>query len=354
MRQLLSSWPPSMVSAKWTSQLSCESTLPMPAAMPPSAITVCALPSSDFVTTETEHPASAAAIAARMPAPPAPMTSTSVSMGMYGSLISSEHDVRVREDPGAKQMDVGVGDHDAEHAQPRPDRVAPVEDRGQRPHPVAPLAQRRRRVAVQAAARQVTERVAPECVARQEKDVDQHDAGADAHLHVAGVRVEEREEDVVPEKAGDDEHQVEEEPVQVVEEERELRLPAIPPVAHLPHRAGRRIPEEGPVVALSVVVAGGPEQERRAEHPQRRAHRPGDPEQRRVERREVRAELVDTTAEEGGPDRVRAEAGEDDDDGDRVQPPWRCPVEAVAEAGPGTGVRRRERGGRGTVHGAQS
>ena len=45
MRQLLTYWPPRMVSAKWTFQLSRSSTLASAAAMPPSAITVCALPS---------------------------------------------------------------------------------------------------------------------------------------------------------------------------------------------------------------------------------------------------------------------------------------------------------------------
>ena len=39
-----------MVSRKWTCQLSLELTLPMDAAMPPSAITVCALPNSDLQT----------------------------------------------------------------------------------------------------------------------------------------------------------------------------------------------------------------------------------------------------------------------------------------------------------------
>ena len=68
-----------MVSAKWTSQLSGESTLPMAAAMPPSAITVWALPSRDLLTTSVEQPASAAAMAARSPVPPAPTTSTSQS-----------------------------------------------------------------------------------------------------------------------------------------------------------------------------------------------------------------------------------------------------------------------------------
>ena len=52
----------------------------MAAAIPPSAMTVCALPSSDLVTTPTETPAADASIAARKPAPPAPMIRTSCSI----------------------------------------------------------------------------------------------------------------------------------------------------------------------------------------------------------------------------------------------------------------------------------
>ncbi len=79
MRQLLMYWPPRMVSLKCTFQLSRSSTLASEAAMPPSAITVCALPSSDLQTTPTVRPAPSvtAAMAARSPAPPAPITSTS-------------------------------------------------------------------------------------------------------------------------------------------------------------------------------------------------------------------------------------------------------------------------------------
>ena len=80
MRQLLRYWPPRIVSAKCTRQLSRSSTLPIAAAMPPSAITVCALPSSDLQTRPTLTPCAAASIAARKPAPPAPMTSTSCSI----------------------------------------------------------------------------------------------------------------------------------------------------------------------------------------------------------------------------------------------------------------------------------
>ena len=77
IRQLLSIFPPRMVSRKCTSQLSSGQRLPIAAAMPPSAITVCALPSSDLQTIAVLAPASWAAIAARRPAPPAPITTTS-------------------------------------------------------------------------------------------------------------------------------------------------------------------------------------------------------------------------------------------------------------------------------------
>ena len=66
-----------MVSRKWTCQLSFELALPIEAAQPPSAITVCALPNNDLVITATFWPRSLASITARKPAPPAPMTTTS-------------------------------------------------------------------------------------------------------------------------------------------------------------------------------------------------------------------------------------------------------------------------------------
>ena len=66
-----------MVSRKWTCQLSLELALPIDAAMPPSAMTVCALPNSDLQMIATRRPFSRASIAARRPAPPAPMTRTS-------------------------------------------------------------------------------------------------------------------------------------------------------------------------------------------------------------------------------------------------------------------------------------
>ncbi len=66
-----------MVSRKWTIQLSFGLTLPMAAAQPPSAMTVCALPNRDLERIAVRLPASRASIAARRPEPPAPITTTS-------------------------------------------------------------------------------------------------------------------------------------------------------------------------------------------------------------------------------------------------------------------------------------
>ena len=79
IRQLLRSLPPRMVSRKWTCQLSSFQTFPIAAAMPPSAMTVWALPRSDLQTRATRTPWRFASMAARSPAPPAPITITSYS-----------------------------------------------------------------------------------------------------------------------------------------------------------------------------------------------------------------------------------------------------------------------------------
>ena len=86
MRQLLRNFPPRMVSLKCTFQLSSGYTLPSEAAMPPSAMTVWALPSSDLHTRPVRAPSADAAMAARRPAPPAPMTSTSSSWVSYSDI----------------------------------------------------------------------------------------------------------------------------------------------------------------------------------------------------------------------------------------------------------------------------
>src|SRR4249919_1789182 len=89
----------------------------MAAAMPPSAITVCALPSKDLQIKPTETPLPAASIAARRPAPPAPMTRTSYENEFDAATVrrSSRHDGRQtapREQHVApvQAADAGVGE----------------------------------------------------------------------------------------------------------------------------------------------------------------------------------------------------------------------------------------------------
>ena len=77
IRQLFRNLPPRIVSRKCTCQLSFGFTLPMAAAQPPSAMTVCALPNSDLEMIAVFLPFSRASIAARSPEPPAPTTTTS-------------------------------------------------------------------------------------------------------------------------------------------------------------------------------------------------------------------------------------------------------------------------------------
>src|SRR5580704_3175763 len=220
-----------------------------------------------------------------MPAPPAPTTRTSHSMVSYGSEAAaiSEDDVRIDEDPGSQQMDVHIGD---DHAEPRPEGVALVERGYPLPRAVARLSQLRLRVAIESTTDEMAPRVTAERVPAQQDDVDEHDPGAESELHMT-VGCPEGQIHVVPEEARDDQHEIEEESVQIVEEERERRLAAVLAVAELADRARRRIPEERAVVRLPVVVAGGAKQERRPQHPERGADRTGRPDGRRVEGREI-------------------------------------------------------------------
>src|SRR5437762_2387186 len=108
----------------------------MAAAMPPSAMTVCALPSSDLQTRAVRAPWSEASMAARRPAPPAPMTTTSNSW-VSCSVMPSEHQPRVADDAGGDQPDIDVGKGHEDQADPGQQHVPGVEGRDLAPHPVA-------------------------------------------------------------------------------------------------------------------------------------------------------------------------------------------------------------------------
>src|SRR5437868_2170268 len=96
--------------------------------MPPSAMTVWALPSSDLHTRAVRAPAAEASTAARRPAPPAPTTTTSKSWLSYSAISASAlEEPQVPDGAGGHQADVEVGGGDADHADPGDEHVPFVE-----------------------------------------------------------------------------------------------------------------------------------------------------------------------------------------------------------------------------------
>ena len=155
--------------------------------------------------------------------------------------------------------------------------------------------------------------------------VRQHDERADAHVHPVAP-AEDAEDRVLPEDDEEDDRDVHRVAMQVLEEE-ELRLAVVPMRGALADRARGGIPREGAVVGLAVVVASEPEargtrqdEHRGREKPEPHLVRPAHFEERRVERREVRAPLV-RVALEGAPRRVDDEAREDEDGRRGTGPP---------------------------------
>src|SRR6476659_4235590 len=158
IRQLFMYWPPRIVSAKCTRQLSRSSTFASAAATPPSAITVCALPRSDLQTRPTLAPALAASIAALSPAPPAPTTRTSCECVSYSATLEQSP---VGPYPHGEHANVDVAERDHHEAAPRPPHMAAIEAA----HAIVRfLADGRAGKAVEIAADEMTERVTAERV----------------------------------------------------------------------------------------------------------------------------------------------------------------------------------------------
>src|SRR5687768_15702527 len=128
-----------MVSRKWTCQLSPELTLPIAAAMPPSAITVWALPNRDLQITAVRAPRSRASMAARSPAPPAPITTTSHSCRSTTDIRSTFYlleEGRIVEGAGRDEVHIEVGERHAHQRGPGEQHVPGVQPADPLPHPV--------------------------------------------------------------------------------------------------------------------------------------------------------------------------------------------------------------------------
>src|SRR5262249_21365670 len=131
IRQLFRNFPPRMVSRKCTCQLSLELALPIDAAQPPSAITVCALPTSDLQIPATRIACCRASIAPRGPSPPAPITSTSYacrSTSVISLSLPDSEEAQVRDGAAGDQPDVQVRQRDPQQRRPRQLHVVAVEE----------------------------------------------------------------------------------------------------------------------------------------------------------------------------------------------------------------------------------
>jgi hypothetical protein len=87
------------------------------AAMPPSAMTVCALPSSDLQTRPTDTPAADASMAARRPGAARADDEDVVLVGLD---LGPSDDPPVVQHARREQADVDVGPADPHEAEPRP------------------------------------------------------------------------------------------------------------------------------------------------------------------------------------------------------------------------------------------
>src|SRR4029077_19357319 len=204
IRQLFRNLPPRMVSRKWTCQLSFGFTLPMAAAQPPSAMTVCALPNRDLEMIAVFLPFSRASIAARSPEPPAPTTTTSYehrplspcTSSLMPLPVRSIKDSRIGEGPAGQQENVQVAQHQRAQRDPGQLQVPRVQPGDLRPGPVP---DRVPGEVLQPARRDVPARVAAQRVAPDKDHVGQQDQRPDAEPEVP-VRAAERLRHVVGEQ----------------------------------------------------------------------------------------------------------------------------------------------------------
>src|SRR5579883_2713923 len=166
MRGLFRYCPPRIVSAKCTFQLSRSSTFASAAAMPPSAITVCALPSRDLVTTPTETPA---AEASRPPADP-PRLRQSPGHHIGASHTPPSEDPPVVPDAHGAQPDIDIREGHPEETAPRPGHMAGVQTTDA---VIYPFANRRAGEPVQNSSHEMSQRMTTERITAQQNHIQQ-------------------------------------------------------------------------------------------------------------------------------------------------------------------------------------
>ena len=183
--------------------------------------------------------------------------------------------------------------------------------------------------AVEIAAHEIAQRVAARRIAREQDHVGEHEDRTQADAEVPAEV--ERVEGVSPQEDEQRSREDQRVAVEVLDEERKACLTRIarPRVGH---RAGRRRPEERPVVRATVVVAGHAESERERDDEDRRRKVPVRPDDRqrrvdavradagRIERGQIGVVVV-IRADEAGVDRIEDEEPEHHDDERGLEPP---------------------------------
>src|ERR1700730_2165851 len=188
--------------------------------------------------------------------------------------------------PGRYQPDIQVCQSDRKQTQPRKHHMSLAPGGDPPPRFVTRLAKRRARKAVQLPACQVPQGMARQRVGGKQANIHKKHqcAHADSKLSVKKERLNR----VLPMKK-------QEIPVQVLHDERKLRLAAVRMPA-LTYRATRWIEKKCPVVCFPVVVAGSAKAERPAKNQQRWRELPPmvmGIDQRRVERGQIRSPFIE-------------------------------------------------------------
>src|SRR5579872_7571512 len=161
------------------------------------------------------------------------------------------------------------------------------------PKAEARSAELRARIAIQVPADHVAARMAGERVGCQQRRVNQQDERAHSRAQVPVPY--ESAKSIAPQRNQKHKRQIEEVPVNVLEDQRKFCFATIA-ASWLADSAGRRIEEKSPVIRFAVVVARGAKSQRTAQDQHRRRKRPPvmlGINQRRIKGREIRSPFVE-------------------------------------------------------------
>src|ERR671912_2072598 len=228
-------------------------------------------------------------------------------------------------DASLNEPEIYVREQHGEETIPGPLRVPQVQAADAVVNLAPGVAPPNTRVAILVAPDDVPQRVAREAVRGEQYHVYQPDDRT--HLDSERAFRKKRKNRVVPQEGEHHERGVQKVPVDVVEHEHGPLTPVVLGLARLsllsPGLAGRRGPEEHPVVRPAGVVAGRPETQRHPDYEHRRRYEVRHPVRMRDRRRVKRREIILVLARQKRHDeeRVKTKNTQHDHYGYRLDPP---------------------------------